>query len=362
MEQQVGPINNQLVVNTNTDAGHNAVDNNNDENPFGPIMVNGVYNPKAHHYHVQKQFERDLTIPNIVDELGEDACKFVEVETKLGGTQIHLTFHPNPTAEVGADLKWISLACLAKNNAGRFFKEISNKRLHWNHKVLSGDISSFISTTFEQDLVEGTYNSNLAEFAKKAAKFILDHPHESIGTYGCYLVNFLNLIHLADDQISNLSLQRIAVAIAVGLKRVADYNDRNLSEMDLYKKIRNIPTKPTIQDCSKSVHYKLSLIDLNAQKASNKLEELDKAAAADMEAERLAKQARMDAIKTAMANAKNSKLKALESPVEERKKRKIEEIKNDEEVSGEESTKRRKLDTTTTVSSKDLLFNADNKQ
>jgi hypothetical protein len=336
----------QIVPTNNNNSGDNNVETN-DLNPFGPIMKDGVYNEKAHHYHVERQVERDLTIPKIVDELGKKVCNFIEVESLLGGTQINLIYHPNPTAH---DLQWITLPALAKGNGGRYYKEISNKRVFWFYKVLSSDIISLISNTFEEDLINATYNSDLPTFAKKAAKFILSFPHKDFGTYGCYLIAFVNMIKLTGSNLSNVIIHRIAVAIAVQLKNKVDFDDRNLPDIEIYKKVRDISTKYTIQECSKSVHYKISLIDINAQKASLTLDELDRAAAEEEEKEKLAKQAKLDMLKAAVKNGMQNQPKALPtsstpSPVETRK-RKIEEVyenSNDDDVSGEESSKSRKL-------------------
>jgi hypothetical protein len=314
--QQIVENNQQIVEN------ENKADEGNEDNPFGPIWVDGNYNPKAHHYHVEKQFERDLNIQKIVDELGEEVCNFVEIETKLGGTQLHMTFHPNPTAEIDGDLEWITLPSQVKGNAGRYYREISNKRIFWFYKVLSGDIFSLIQTTFEKDLVEALYTTDLATFSKKVAKFILDYPHKDFTTYGCYLLAFIRMIELAEPEMSHIMLQRIAVAISANLKRVADYKDQKSSEHDLYIKIRDISTKLTTQNCSKSVHYKISLIDINAQKASLSLAQLDKEADKEIELERHIKQKRMDDMKNSFAQARNNKQKSIEVS----KKRKVEEI------------------------------------
>jgi len=295
--------------------GNGNVEGNNAEDRLGPIMLNGVYNPVAHHYNEERRVGRDLNIPKIVEELGQETCNFIIVE-RLVGEKYSFTYHPNPDGVLGENLEWISCKAISKGNAGRFYNQVANGRIEWHYMILRGDILRLITNTFGVDIVNNLHVNDLKLFSKNVAKFIMDYPHEENGTYGCYILMFLNIIRLTDERISPTTLRKVAVAIAVCLKNVLDYNDKDLPEMEIYRKVRDISVKPTIQKCSKNVEYKISKIDQNAKKASLQLDELDRLAEEEIESEKKQMNMKMQRMQE-LLNAKfnNTKLPALTAPV-----------------------------------------------
>jgi len=201
--------------------------------------------------------------------------------------------------------------------------------------TLRGDIMSFVTDTFAGSIVNNDHMNDMKTFAKKAAKFIMDYPHEENGTYGCYIIMFLNLIKIADDKISNANLIRIAHAISGEMKRVLEYDSNNskLTDKEVYDKIKDISVRLTVQQCSKNVHYKLSLIDQSAKKASLQLGIIEKLAEEEAEADRKEKASKMQAIFNAKFNnpalGNATQMRTIES-----KKRKIEEVDVDEKQNG----------------------------
>jgi len=338
-------------------AHNNAVEGNNAESPYGPIMLDGVYNEKAHHYSEERRVERDLTISSIVEELGDETCNFVRVEKQLGGTKTVLIYHPNPDGKIGDGLEWVSYPSISKGNGGRFYKQVSNGKIEWHYYTLRGDILTFMTNSFMDSMMDNQYSADLKAFAKKAAKFIMDYPHEDNGSYGCYILMFLNLIKVADSKLSNAELQRIGIAISLEMKRVLDFNDKNLADRQVYMKVRDTSVRPTIQQCSKNVHYKISQIDLSAKKASFQLEELDKLAEQEIETEKLEKASKMQAI----LNSRFTQ-PALTAPNQQNKKRKIEEVDQEKNEDDEKLNKLPRIELPqnsappTVPSSNSLLF------
>jgi len=301
------------------DGGNGHTTNDTNEDGFGAIFVNGEYQPKAHFACEKRRVEQDLTIPQIVDELGEEVCDFVYIETKMAGTQTYITYHPNPKAELTEGLEWTAKPALYIRNGGRFYKEASNKKIFWNYNVLKGDIFGLIEKIFNEDFMNGTYNTCREDFSKKVARFIQDHPHENARSYGVYMKYFKDMIQAMDENMTPVALELILMSIGKCLDRVVDFKDRELPERELYLKVIETTTQMTVQQCSKSVHYRISKIDVDSQKAKTDLIELSKNAERQREAERLEKQAKIEEMKARMA--KFSTQKALPP-----QKRKIEDV------------------------------------
>jgi len=265
------------------------------------IFKDGVYYEPAHIESERRRVERDLTLPKVVASLGTSVCNFVEIEERLGKTQLHITYHVSPDIEIPDDLKWESIPARSKGNGGRFYKQIANKRVSWYFKVLVGNIFPYIQSTFQEDIFNNLYVTDITAFAKKVSKFILDHPHKEFGSYSCYYIAFLNMIKYADQKVTNVYLQRIGIAIAGEMKRVASFDDKKLPPKQLYFCIREMKTTPTIQECSSNVHYKISQIDLNSQRANKGLEDIDAEAEREEEEAKLQKQANMNKMSMAFA-------------------------------------------------------------
>jgi len=312
-----------------SDNGSNANDN-----PYGPIMdSDGNYNDKAHYYLEEKRVERDLTIKDAIESLGALTCNFVRCRMELGGTKTVLIYHPNPTGVIGDKLEWIEVPALLLKSGGKLYKKAANERIEWRQYILKGDILGFVTTSFGQAIVNGDHVNNLEEFVKKVAKFIFDYPHDETTTYGCYVMIIIKLIRFADRNINHSALHRIGVAMCVGLKRVLSYNDRNITEIEVYKKVRNVRTRLTAQDCSKKTHYQISQIDKQGQIAEVSFEELDRLAQEEAETERKEKEEQMRRIMTSQFNMPEHDLISQARPLKaiEPKKRQITEVYNDKE-------------------------------
>jgi hypothetical protein len=319
----------EIVV---VDGGNSHVANDTSEDGFGAIFVNGEYQPKAHFACEKRRFENDTKIPQMVDEYGQEVCDFVEVTSAKAGTVTILTYHPNPKAELTPELSWTDKPALYVKNAGRFYKEASNGRIVWHYKVLQGSIFELIERDFSEDFMAGNYKNNEREkFCKKVARFIQDYPHECARKYGVYLKNFKDMISAMDSSMDDISLESLMISICKCMTRVLDYNDRTLPEKEIYLKVIDASSMFTVQQCSKNVHYRLGLIDVESQSAKNDLLELSSRADKQRENERLEKQAKIDEMKARMSKfSKNKTLPAVPA------KRKIEEISdaNDEEDHG----------------------------
>jgi len=340
----IGGDNNQ--ANNNNNNNNNEVDEH--EEGFGPIFVDGKYQAHAHYALEKRRFERDLTIQTMVDEYGQETCDFVEVSSAKAGTVTVLTYHPNPKAVITPELCWVDKPALYVRNAGRFYKEASNGKIIWHYKVLQGSIFELIEKHFSEDFMEGNYKNNDREkFCKKVAQFIQDYPHESARKYGVYLKIFKDMIRAMDDNMDDVSMESLMITISKSMTRVLEFNDKQLPEREAYHKLIDTSAMLVVKQCSSNVHYRLGLIDIEAQSAKNDLLELSARADRQREAERVEKQAKIDEMKARMA--KFNKNKALPSaqaaPVTPSiaAKRKCEEITDANEEDAQ-SAKRQKTD------------------
>jgi len=292
----------------------------------------------VHFSNEKRRVERDLRIPDIADDLGSEVCNFVEVTKEKSGTAHVLTYHPNPEAILPPGAEWIAKPAVAIGNGGKFYKKASNETVRWCYKVIKGQIFDIIDKEFNDDVLAGNYNNaERQKFCRKVAGFIVNHPHDSAKKYGVYLRFFMEMIKVMDEKLDDIFLDDLLVQIANEMKRVVEYNSRDLPQRDIYNLVMNTTTSMTIQQCSKNVHYKLSRIDKDAESAKNELLALANRAQQKRLDEALVKQKRMEEMKAKMMNRN----KALP---EVGQKRKIEEITGAEDLEKQAPAKEQKTD------------------
>jgi hypothetical protein len=322
------------------DSGNNANNDQNNNNEQeqeeftgSSLYVNGKYCKNAHIALVKEKVEKDMQIPSIIENLGKELCNFIEVSHAMGKSQLKLSYHPNPDADIGESLKWVDVEATCGKYGDELYKQVSKKKVTWYMKTLDGNMDEYFGAAFLKDFIDSVYDTKMDEFVKKASKFILYNPHKQITTYGVYLLKFKNYIKATEPDYPASKILNLLHNIANGLKSVVKYEERTKSPAELYKIICSRSTRMSISSCQYYVYNKLSKIDLVAQQAENEMQELEQEAEREKELEQAKRMERLQNLKIAHSLKsiegvkKNSK--ELDEALDKKRKREQEEFDKD---------------------------------
>jgi len=243
-----------------------------EQNPHGPVKTPEGFNYLAQTWNEVRRVSRDIKMAAVIEAIGYDAIKYVTVvrEPKKPLVLIYNNF----AADIGCSfVEWTTIPAAAQSNPGRIYMKQAKGLVEWRFRVLKGDYKKFLLFKLKDWLTKGKFKHEISPFAKDVAKLFKAYPHQDYNKWNKYFCLLMTILRPREG--SNMTLATIVQEVAENLKYNIYKDDLDgMTRSDIFEKLREKSTIPSIADCSKNVQRLLLKYDPESVKADETLDDI----------------------------------------------------------------------------------------